>query len=313
MTRSSPSSLRSLDTRLRNLARARAVPERRVRRLIGIVVLGQLLAQTGSAVIKGASNIEVRIGTRGTKVSSDLDTVRRASVDQFRDEFATALRTGWAGFAGVLVDDGEIATPAPGGYRPHRYRAKLEYRGGPFGTVTVEVAPEEAGGLTRVEAIAAHDAADWFEELGLQAPQPVPTLPLTHQITQKLHACTTPDDGTWVNERAHDLVDLQLAARVYRGSMTELREVAVRLFAARKAHTWPPQVTARTGWTARYTPEANGLDVLANLDEAIIWTNEFIAQIDASKQTPLLEQTDEPDPPASPASRLIRNRVRRTK
>lgn len=188
-------------------------------------------------MIKGASNIEIRVGTRGTRVSSDLDTVRRATVDQFRDEFATALRTGWAGFTGVLVDDGEITAPAPDGYRPHRYRAKLEYRGGPFGTVTVEVAPEEAGGLTRVEAIAAHDAADWFDELGLPAPQPVPTLPLTHQITQKLHACTTPDDHTWVNDRAHDLVDLQLAARVYQGSMTELREVAVRLFAARRAHT----------------------------------------------------------------------------
>lgn len=52
MTRTPPSGLRSLDARLRNLARAQKVPERRVRRLIGIVVLGQLLARTGSAAIK---------------------------------------------------------------------------------------------------------------------------------------------------------------------------------------------------------------------------------------------------------------------
>lgn len=126
MTRTPPSGLRSLEARLRNLARAQGVPERRIRRMIGIVVLGQLLARSQAAVIKGASNIEVRVGTRGTRVSSDLDTVRRATVDEFRDGFAAALREGWAGFAGVLVDDGEIAVPAPDGYRPHRFRAKLD-------------------------------------------------------------------------------------------------------------------------------------------------------------------------------------------
>jgi hypothetical protein len=112
--------------------------------------------------------------------------------------------------------------------------------------------------LTQLETIAAHDAADWFADLGLPVPQLVPTLALKHQIAQKLHACTTPDETAWVNDRAHDLVDLQLAARIYRGSV-------------------------RQGWPARYSAEANGLDVLANLDAAIAWTNQFITQIDASK------------------------------
>ncbi|MQA85748.1 MAG: hypothetical protein GEV03_14280 [Streptosporangiales bacterium] len=282
MTRMPPTNLRSLETRLRNLARAQAVPERRLRRLVGIVILGQLLARTGAAAIKGASNIEVRVGTRGTRVSSDLDTVRSVSIDRFQDEFAAALRAGWAGFTGLLVDDGEIDTREPGGYRPHRYRAKLEYVGRPFGTITVEVAPEEVDALTNLETIAVHDAADWFDELGLPAPQPVPALPLTHQIAQKLHACTTPDDDTWINDRAHDLVDLQLAARVYPGPMAEIREVAVRLFAARNTHVWPPLVTARTGWQTRYTAEADGLDVLPTLDDAIAWVNDFIAQIEVS-------------------------------
>lgn len=207
-----------------------------------------------------------------------------ATVDEFRDEFAAALRAGWAGFAGVLVDEGEIAVPAPDGYRPHRLRAKLEYRGGPFGTVTVEVAPEEVGGLTRVEEIPARDAADWFAELGLPTPQPVPTLPLAHQIAQKLHACTTPDDRAWVNERAHDLVDLQLALRVYTGSLAEIRDVAVRLFTARGLHAWPPLVTARQGWKARYAAEAVGLDVLPTLEDAVIWANQLLAEINASEE-----------------------------
>jgi len=274
--------MRSLDARLRNLARASAVPERRARRLIAIVVLGQLLARTQCAVIKGASNIEVRLGTRTTRVSSDLDAVRRVSTDQFRDDLAAELRTGWAGFAGVLVDDGEIETPAPDGYRPHRYRAKLEYQGGPFGTITIEVSPEEAGSLTHVDQVTTQDAADWFNELGLPTPEPLPTLSLAHQIAQKLHACTTPDTDTWVNDRAHDLVDLQLAARAQKPSMAELREVAIRLFEARRAHRWPPQVTARRGWPDRYTAQATGLDVLQTLDEAIDWTNQLISEIDTS-------------------------------
>lgn len=97
---------------------------------------------------------------------------------------------------------------------------------------------------------------------------------------RNLHTGMAPDEYTWVNDRAHDLVDLQLAARVYRGSMTELFEVAVRLFAARQAHTWPPRVTVRQGWHARYTAEANGLDVLASIDAAIVWANEWVSQID---------------------------------
>lgn len=282
MTRTPPTGLRSLDARLRNLARAQAVPERRVRRLIGIVVLGQLLSRDDYAVIKGASNIEIRVGTRATRVSSDLDTVRRVTIDRFREQFGTALRTGWAGFSGVLVDDGVIETAVPDGYRPHRYRAKLEYQGGPFGTITVEVAAEEADGLAQPDTIGVHDAAAWFDELGLPAPQPVPALPLTHQIAQKLHACTAPDHDTWINDRAHDLVDLQLATRAYQGTLVELRDVAVRLFAARRAHRWPPHVTARRGWSARYAAEAEGLDVLPTLDDAVTWTNQLIARIDGS-------------------------------
>lgn len=282
MTRTPPTNLRSLEARLRNLARAQAVPERRIRRLIGIVVLGQLLANGRAAVIKGASNIELRVGTRGSRVSSDLDTVRRATVGEFRDVFATAMRGGWAGFTGVLVDDGEILTPAPDGYRPHRFRAKLEYRAGSFGTITVEVAPEEVGGLSTADAVQVQDAVDWFNELGLPAPQPVPTLPLAHQIAQKLHACTAPDEKSWVNDRAHDLVDLQLAMRVNTGSLVEIRDVAMRLFAARRLHSWPPIVTARQGWRTRYVAAAEGLDVYADLEAAVNWANDCIANINAA-------------------------------
>jgi hypothetical protein len=89
-----------------------------VRRLIGIVVVGQLLARTEAAAVKGASNVEIRVGTRRARVSSDLDAVCRHSLDAFRDQLAEALRDGWDAFTGLLVDDGEIPAPVPEGVVP---------------------------------------------------------------------------------------------------------------------------------------------------------------------------------------------------
>lgn len=281
MSRTPPPSLRSLEARLRDLAREQELPEGRVRRLIGIVVVGQLLARTEAAAVKGASSLEIRVGTRRARVSSDLDAVRRQSLDAFRDHLAEALRDGWDGFTGVLIDDGEIPAPVPEGYRPHRFRAKLQFRGGDFGTVLIEVAPTEIGADHEVDPVAVRDAGAWFPEIGLTVPGPVPTLPLNHQIVQKLHAYTLPDTEQWINDRAHDLVDLQLALRVYDGSLADLRDVATRLFAARRQHAWPPEVTERERWADRYAAEAQGLNVLENLDDAIAWANRLIEQIES--------------------------------
>lgn len=282
MSRPPPQSARSLDARLRNLARNDEIAEGRLRRTIAIAVIGQLLGRTEAGVIKGASNLEIRVGTRATRVSSDLDAVRRQTLEEFRDGIAEALREGWGDFTGVLVDEGEIAIPAPGGYRPHRFRVKLQFRTRNFGSVTVEVAPQEVGAREDVDYVVMSDAQVWFAELGLPFPDPIPALPLKHQIAQKLHACTSPDTDDWINDRVHDLVDLQLAMRLFDGSLADIRSVATRLFVARRQHAWPPLVTLREGWDHRYAAEAEALDVLERLDDAIAWANEFIARIEAT-------------------------------
>jgi hypothetical protein len=247
---------------------------------MGIVVVGQLLARTEAAAIKGATNLEIRIGTRRARVSSDLDTVRRHSLDVFREQLAEALREGWDAFTGTLMDEGEIPTPAPDGYRPHRFRTKLQFQGRDFGTVLLEVAPEEAGAGEEVDPVSVTDAEVWFAQLGLQVPGPVPALPLEHQIAQKLHACTLPDTEQWINDRAHDLIDLQMMLAVYPKSAGDIRQAVVRLFAARQQHGWPPVVTEREGWLARYAAEAEGLEVAEGLAEAIGWANRLIERLE---------------------------------
>lgn len=96
-------------------------------------------------LLPDTSNLEIRVGTRRARVSSDLDAVRGQSLEAFRDQLAEALRDGWDALTGFLVDDGEIPAPLPEGYRPYRFRVKLQFRGGDFGTILIEVAPTEIG------------------------------------------------------------------------------------------------------------------------------------------------------------------------
>lgn len=144
-------------------------------------------------------------------------------------------------------------------------------------TVELELGHDELEATTRseIESEMSDEVLETFETLRLAKPDPVRVLPLHHQISQKLHACTEPGSA-----RAHDLVDLQLMAEHAEPSL--VRDTAVRLFRFRKAHPWPPTVVAGLAWEARYLESAEGLDVLA-FSEAVTWANEYIARVDASE------------------------------
>ena len=81
-----------------------------------------------------------------------------------------------------------------------------------------------------------------FKSLGLETPASIPVLALDHQIAQKLHACTYVNPKTGQNDRAHDLVDLQVLEQEEAIDMAAVAATAKRLFAAREAHAWPPTV-----------------------------------------------------------------------
>lgn len=118
-----------------------------------------------------------------------------------------------------------------------------------------------------------------FARLGLPDPGPLRVLPLHHQVAQKLHACTgAPKDGA--NDRARDLVDLQLVAGQIDTATTAV--TARRLFGARQEHPWPPEVVAHEDWPRLYDDAARGLGVRQSVEEAVVWTNDLIARIDAA-------------------------------
>ena len=101
---------------------------------------------------------------------------------------------------------------------------------------------------------------------------------LEHQIAQKLHAASSPG-----SERAHDLIDLQIAVSGGTADYAEVRAVCARLFAYRQEQKWPPTITKGKDWDSLYAAQSDGLDVLPTADDAVAWANDLIERIDSSR------------------------------
>ncbi len=162
-----------------------------------------------------------------------------------------------------------------------RFLLRLAYRGRHWLSVPFELGHDEIGSTARHELRLADDLVDLLHQLGLDTPGPIPVLALDHQIAQKLHACTWINARTGGNQRAHDLVDLQILDQEETIDMAAVAATARRLFASRRGQPWPPTVVAHPGWDAIYAEAADGLDVLDNLADAIAWANDFIARAHA--------------------------------
>lgn len=269
-----PRSARSLEQRIRNLEGGDGLALRR-RVGMALVVVGQMLPE---GAIKGGSAMALRYG-RGTRFTQDLDAARVQSLDRFRSDFEESLASGWAGFTGRLI---EKAAPRPTGvptsYVMKPFEVRLDYRGRPWCSVKFELGHNEIGDADRPDHQLAPDLAVLFTEVGLESPRPVPVMRADHQVAQKLHAAS--ETGS---ERARDLVDLQLLDRGEELDLAQVASTCRRLFEYRRQQEWPPTIVPGNQWDTLYTEAADGLDVLAGLDEAIAWANEFIRRIDSAR------------------------------
>ena len=107
------------------------------------------------------------------------------------------------------------------------------------------------------------DADTMLSSMGFPPLKPIPLMPLRYQIAQKLHGLTEPD-----SQRAHDLIDLQIIAANGEIDLRSVKDVCMRLFAYRRMQEWPPTVTMNEGWETIYAEAAEGLDVLADVNDA---------------------------------------------
>ena len=276
--REAPPNLASLQARIRTLAQERGQQPRRIQRAVASTVVGQMLP---GGVVKGGTAMKIRAGEAGSRYTPDFDASRsrNVTVDDYIEQLRDRLERGWNGFTGtVRVLEPHQADDVPPDYVMRPFEIQLAYKGRHWLTVEFELGHDEVGSTENSDLRIADDLLETFATIGLQTPQPIPLMMVEHQIAQKLHACTFVSPKTNRNDRAHDLIDLQILAREETLDYAELREIGSRLFAARRAHTWPPTVVEYEDWYTIYAEAAEGLDVLPTVTEAVTWANDLIAR-----------------------------------
>jgi hypothetical protein len=79
--------------------------------------------------------------------------------------------------------------------------------------VPIEVSPVEANNAERYDTV----ASEALSLVGLPQANAVPCMTLPWQVAQKFHAVTSVPEAPHTNDRAHDLVDLQLLEALLSG------------------------------------------------------------------------------------------------
>lgn len=187
-------------------------------------------------VVKGGTAMKIRVGEAGSRFTPDFDASRsrNVTVSEYIDQLRQRLAEGWSGFTGTVA---ELERAQPEGVPPddvtQPFAIRLGYRGRHWLTVRFELGHDEIGSTQDPDVRIADDILSIFAELGLDRPAPIPVMSVEHQVAQKLHACTAVHPRTGRNERAHDLVDLQILDEEESIDFTALAELGPRLFATR--------------------------------------------------------------------------------
>jgi hypothetical protein len=282
---SPPANLRSLRDRLSQVAERRGVVFGRLQRHVAMIVVAQFAAtltdDSGAPLllVKGGSSLELRRGIPDSRTSKDFDTVARRDIESIHEQLADAGETGWEGFTAIFTAPEEIDVPGMP-VKPRRFTAKLSYRGQSFASVPIEVSTVEAGNGDQFDTL----TSDALGLVGVPADVAVPCVTLPWQIAQKLHAVTAVLEQPKVNDRAHDLVDLQLLEGLLPGAdLMPTRSACIEVFEARAQHPWPPTVAALPHWSAIYSRALEGLDHLelaGTADAAAEAVQRFVVRID---------------------------------
>lgn len=275
--REAPSNLASLQARIRNVANERGQQQRRIQRAVASTVVGQMLPD---GVVKGGTATKIRVGEAGSRYTPDFDASRsrNVTVDDYVEQLRDRLERGWSGFTGTVRVLERQVEDVPPDYVMQQFEIQLAYQGRHWLTVEFELGHDEVGSTEDRDLRIADDIVEIFATIGLEEPAPIPLMLVEHQVAQKLHACTWVNPKTNRNDRAHDLVDLQILEQEETIDYAELREIGTRLFAARRAQAWPPTVVEYDDWDTIYAEAAEGLDVLPTVAEAVAWANDLIAR-----------------------------------
>jgi hypothetical protein len=284
---SPPSNLRSLRDRLVAAAKREGLVFGRLQQHVAVLVVAQLAARLTDAaggpllLVKGGSSLELRRGIGDSRTSKDLDAVARRDVAEVHELLGDAGEPGWEGFTAIFTPPEEIEVPGLQ-VKPRRFVAKLSYHGQPFASVPIEVSTVEAGNAESFDAV----FSDALALVGVPGAVTVPCMTLPWQIAQKLHACTATPAAPKTNDRAHDLVDLQLLEVLLADiDLEQTRLACVAVFEVRAEQSWPTTIRALPHWPAIYDRAREGLDhidLAETVAAAAQRVQRFVSRIDAS-------------------------------
>ncbi|MEO6122315.1 MAG: nucleotidyl transferase AbiEii/AbiGii toxin family protein [Ilumatobacteraceae bacterium] len=280
-----PSNEKELRKRIDAAAERRSVAPGRLHYTVASTIALQMVPP-GAA--KGGGGVRQRVDELAARLTNDLDFARSSgmSLDDFVDAFADRLEAGWADFTGILKAERK-ATPeaVPDDYVMDPFRIALRYRGKSYCSVTFELGHSEIGsGDQPVERLGT-DISDIFAEVGLPEPVSVRVMTAEDQIVQKIHACTCPTADGRPNERAHDLVDIQILAAVEDLDYAVIADLGPRLFAYRRRHAWPPDLVVHEGWELLYAEARSDLvdsPVLDDVNDAADFVRQIIIRATAT-------------------------------
>lgn len=287
-TRKRPFSARVLTQWVDAYAREHDQPPARVRNWVSHMVLGGALEIAGFDAagrkfsIKGGVALEMRLRTRA-RATKDLDLILLSGGDPIQ-ELTSALTTPYEGFSFRLHGAGHIMPNGAG-----RVEVSLDYLGKSWGTVQVDVGPQEDGG-TEVDMVEAISLAPF----GLDGPGSLPCLSLPYHVAQKIHAMTAPPPDDRRNDRFRDLVDL-LLMREWITDFEAVRSACRDVFQTRGTHEWPPFFTPPDHWIEQYARMAAdlGLDVI-DVYQAAFEVRAFISKIDETAE--IVSPVESPGP-----------------
>lgn len=275
--RSAPSSARILTRRVDAHAREHGLPPKRVRDWISYMILcGKLERASPTSegprfMIKGAVAIEMRLPAKA-RATKDIDLVVEDPGDrELTAALRDALEDGYQGFAFRVKGEPHVIRNDS-----VRVDVALEYKGRSWGTIQVDLSPQE-GDRTEVELVEPLE----LEPFGLETPNALPCLSLRYHIAQKIHAMTEPPpDEKSPNERFRDLVDLLLIKELTT-DLGGVRAACVEVFAIRARHDWPPVVNPPAFWEEPFAALAQEVKLpIRRLEDAVREARAFIDSID---------------------------------
>jgi len=248
---------------------------------LAIALSNAIVAQLiGAGVVKGGTSLKLRYGDKATRVTKDLDTAFSTDLDSFLKDIGAKLKTGWNGFTGEVVVLKQASPKGiPFDYVMQPCAVHLNYLDTPWRVVDMEIGHNEIGDADAYDTIdVPKEIALLAEYLCFPALGTVRAMKLEYQVAQKLHGAT--ERGS---KRAHDLIDLQLILAQNEIDEAKTASICRELFRYRRKQPWPSPVVKNENWDVAYSDQKGNLSVLATVDEAVAWANEFIAKIERSE------------------------------